>query len=80
MVNLQKFAKAAAYTTTSDTNWNGEFLMRGDNLAFMLQVKLIPFKPQRAGHAVASTKRALSGPFPFAARARLLCRAARTSA
>jgi hypothetical protein len=45
VVNFQKFAKAAVYTTTSDTNWNGEFLMRGDNLAFMLKVKLIPFKP-----------------------------------
>ena len=46
VLNFQKFAKAAAYTTTSDTNWNGEFLMRGDNLAFMLNVKLIPFKPK----------------------------------
>jgi hypothetical protein len=46
VVNFQKFAKAATYTTTSDTNWNGEFLMRGDNLAFMLKVKLIPFKPK----------------------------------
>ena len=36
VVNFQKFAKAAVYTTTSDTNWNGEFLMRGDNIAFML--------------------------------------------
>jgi hypothetical protein len=46
VVNFQKFAKAAVYTTTSDTNWNGEFLMRGDNIAFMLNVKLIPFKPK----------------------------------
>jgi len=45
VVNFLKFARATKYSDSleSDTNWNGEFLMRGDNLLWTL-VKLTAAK------------------------------------
>jgi hypothetical protein len=35
----------ATYTAIPDQNYNGDHLMRGENIAFMLRVKVIPYKP-----------------------------------
>jgi hypothetical protein len=40
-----KFVNAANYTVIADQNYNGDHLMRGENIAFMLRVKVIPYKP-----------------------------------
>ncbi len=40
-----KFVNAANYTIVPDENFNGEHVMRGSNVAFMLRVKIIPYAP-----------------------------------
>jgi len=48
--NFEKFMQAAVFSTTPDgeggfRNWNGELLMRRDNIDFTLSVKVSPFAP-----------------------------------
>jgi hypothetical protein len=47
LVHVQKFQTAtkAATFATKPTNWNGEFLMRADNIAFTLKVKVMLGSP-----------------------------------
>jgi hypothetical protein len=40
-----KFVNAAKYTVIPDQNYNGEHVMRGTNIEFMLRVKVIPYGP-----------------------------------
>jgi hypothetical protein len=39
-----RLVNAANYTQIPDRNFNGDHLMRGENIAFTLRVKVIPFK------------------------------------
>jgi hypothetical protein len=40
-----KFVAAAKYTVVPGQNYNGEHVMRGSNIQFMLRVKVIPYTP-----------------------------------
>jgi hypothetical protein len=40
-----KFVAAAKYTIVPGQNYNGEHVMRGTNIQFMLRVKVIPYTP-----------------------------------
>jgi hypothetical protein len=43
--NFLKFADKADYTLVVGENYEGELLMRGGNIEFMIRVKLIPYAP-----------------------------------
>jgi hypothetical protein len=40
-----KFVDAAVYTPVPENNYNGEHLMRGQNIEFTLRVKVMPYAP-----------------------------------
>ena len=40
-----RLVNLANYTQIPDRNYNGDHLMRGENIAFTLKVKVVPFKP-----------------------------------
>ncbi|MBK7902164.1 MAG: hypothetical protein IPJ97_03815 [Proteobacteria bacterium] len=46
LIHVKQFlwlANAANYTSIAGENYNGDHLMRGENIAFMLRVKVIPY-------------------------------------
>ena len=48
LIQVKQFlwlVNAAAYKPIAGANYNGDHLMRGENIAFMLRVKVIPYKP-----------------------------------
>ena len=48
LIHVRQFlwlVNAARYTVIADQNYNGDHLMRGENIAFTLRVKVIPYKP-----------------------------------
>ena len=48
LIQVRQFlwlVNAATYTPKPNVNYNGDHLMRGENIAFTLRVKVIPYKP-----------------------------------
>ena len=48
LIQVRQFlwlVNAATYTPKPGANYNGDHLMRGENIKFMLRVKVIPYKP-----------------------------------